>query len=243
LQPASIAPGGPVSVTLDGQTLEGVSPSGADGKIWFENNDGKWAVSHAPPLAWKGPYRYGPFKEAFGHNMIFVYGTKGSYAENAWAKAKCRLDAETWWYRGNGSVDVMTDVEFDPGKEPDRGIVLYGNADNNAAWSALLGGSQVQVRRGAVEIGTHIIHGEDLACLFCRPRPGSDIASVAVIAGTGVVGSRLTDRVPYLSAGVAYPDCTVFGVETLSKGVAGVRAAGFFGTDWSVAKGDFVWRD
>jgi hypothetical protein len=58
-----------------------------------------------------------------------------------------------------------------------------------------------------------------------------------------MVGLRLTDRIPYLTAGVAYPDCTIFGTETLSKGRAGVRAAGFFGMDWGIASGDFVWRD
>jgi predicted esterase len=243
LQPAQIASGGPVHVKLDGQTLPGLPQPGRGGKIWFVHNGDKWDVGDAPPLDWKGPHRYGPFKEAFGNNMMFVYGTKGSPAENAWAKAKSRFDAETWWYRGNGSVDVVPDVEFDSAKEPDRGIILYGNADNNAAWAALLGGSPVQVHRGAIEIGTRVIHGEDLACLFCRPRPGSDRASIAVITGTGIVGSKLTDRVPYFSAGVAYPDCTVFGVETLSKGFAGVRAAGFFGMDWSVTNGDFLWRD
>ena len=243
LRPTAIAPTDPVSVTLDGQKLADLSPTGRGGKIWFDNKDGQWAVGAAALLTWKGPLRYGPFKEAFGHEMMFVYGTKGSPEENAWAKAKSRLDAETWWYRGNGSVDVMPDVEFDPAKEPDRGVVLYGNADDNTAWPALLGQSPVQVRRGQVQIGTHVFHGEDLSCLFCRPRPGSDRACVAVIAGSGLVGSRLTERVPYFTAGVAYPDCTVFGVETLSKGVAGVRAAGFFGMDWSVDKGDFVWRD
>jgi predicted esterase len=243
LRTDQIAPGGPVTVKLDGQTLADLAQPGHDGKIWFENKDGKWTVGDAPPLTRKGPHRYGPFKEAFGHDMMFVYGTKGSPAENAWAKAKSRLDAESWWYRGNGAVDVVPDVEFNAAKEPDRGVVLYGNADNNAAWGALLGNSPVQVRQGVVEIGSHAIHGEDLACLLCRPRPGSDTASVAVVAGTGVVGSKLTDRVPYLTAGVAYPDCTVFGVETLSKGDAGVRAAGFFGMDWSVDKGDFAWRE
>jgi len=243
LRPGQIAPGGLVSVTLDGQPIEGLPQPGRGGKIWFEHNGEKWAAGDAPPHDWKGLRRYGPFKEAFANNMMFVYGTKGNAAENAWARAKSRFDAETWWYRGNGSVDVIPDVEFDSAKEPDRGVVLYGNADNNAAWAALLGGSPVQVRRGAVEIGTRAIRGDDLACLFCRPRPGSDRASVAVIAGTGIVGSRLTDRVPCFLSGVAYPDCTVFGVETLSKGVAGVRAAGFFGMDWSVDNGDFVWRD
>ena len=122
-------------------------------------------------------------------------------------------------------------------------MVLYGNADNNAAWALLLGQSPVQVRRGAVRIGDREQRGENLACLFCRPRPGSDIASVAVISGSGIIGLKLTDRVPYFMAGVAYPDCTVFGPETLSNGYEGVRVAGYFGNDWSVEKGEFAWRE
>jgi hypothetical protein len=213
------------------------------GRVWFENSGKQWTPSDAPPSFWKGPLRYGPFREAFGHRMIFVYGTKGSAEENDWAVAKSRFDAESWWYRGNGSVDVMPDVEFDPTKEPDRGVVLYGNANNNSAWTTLLADSPVQVRRGVLEVGSRAFRGDSLACLFCRPRRGSDRACVAVVSGTGLVGLRLTDRTPYLSAGIAYPDCTVFGVETLSQGTAGVRAAGFFGNDWKVETGDFVWRN
>ena len=234
-----IASGGPVEVTLDGQAQEGISGK----RAWFENSGGKWTPGGRFPATWKGPNRYGPLKEAFGNRMVFVYGTRGSPAENAWAISKSRFDAETWWYRGNGSVDVVPDVDFDTTKEPNRGVVLYGNADNTSVWAALLGDSPVQVRQGVVDVGTHSYRGDDLACLFCRPRPGSDRACVAVVSGTGIVGLRLTDRVPYLSAGVAYPDCTVFGIETLSTGSAGVRAAGFFGMDWRVGSGDFVWRD
>ena len=175
--------------------------------------------------------------------MIFVYGTKGSPEENAWSAAKSRFDAESWWYRGNGSVDVIPDVEFDPAKEPDRGVILYGNADNNGAWAALLSDSPVQVRRGVIQVGAHEFHGDSLACLFCRPRRSSDRACVAVVGGSGLVGLKLTDRVPYLGAGVAYPDCAVFGIDTLSQGTAGIRAAGFFGMDWGVDTGDFVWRE
>jgi len=64
-----------------------------------------------------------------------------------------------------------------------------------------------------------------------------------VISGTGVSGLRLTDRVPYFIAGIAYPDCCVFGVDSLTKGRAGVRAAGYFGNDWSVENGEFAWRE
>jgi hypothetical protein len=55
-----------------------------------------------------------------------------------------------------------------------------------------------------------------------------------------MAGLRLTERVPYFLAGVAFPDCTVFGVETLRGGAKGVRGAGYFGNDWSVEHGEFA---
>ena len=238
-----VKPGGKITVELDGQKVENISRPEREQKIWFERAGQKWVLSTAAPLSQKGPHRYGPFKEAFGNNMIFVYATTGTAEENAWAYAKARFDAETWWYRGNGSVDVVPDVEFDAAKDQDRGVVLYGNAENNSAWPSLLAQSPVQVRRGVVEIGGREQRGEDLACLFCRPRPGSDRASVVVISGSGVVGLKLTDRVPYFMAGVAYPDCTVFGPETLAKGIDGVRVTGYFGNDWSVDQGEFAWKE
>jgi hypothetical protein len=189
----------------------------------------------------KGPERYGPFKDAFRHRMVFVYGTKGTAAENAWALAKARMDAETFWYRGNGSIDVIPDTAFNPNSEPDRSVILYGNADSNDAWPALLSDSPVQVSRNKVRIGNHTLAGDDLACLFLRPRPGSAVACVGVVSGTGVPGMKLTDRLGYLRSGEAFPDCIVVGPEVLRDGVKGVRAAGFFGNDWSVDHGDFAW--
>ena len=63
-----------------------------------------------------------------------------------------------------------------------------------------------------------------------------------MISGSGIAGLRLTTRVPYFMAGVAYPDCTVFDTDTLTKGNEGVRVAGYFGNDWSVQNGEFAWR-
>ena len=44
-----------------------------------------------------------------------------------------RFDAEQWQYRGNGAVDVLPDVELDPRGR--RNVILYGNADTNAAYT------------------------------------------------------------------------------------------------------------
>ena len=174
--------------------------------------------------------------------MLFVVGTKGSPEENAWALRKARFDAENFWYRGNGFIQIVLDSSFDPAKDPNHNVVLYGNADTNAAWSALLGKGPVQVKSGSIVVGGRETKGDDLGCLFVRPRPGSHVASVGAVCGTGVKGMRLTDRLPFFVSGVGYPDCVLFGPEALTTGLTGVKAAGFFGNDWSVERGEFVWR-
>jgi hypothetical protein len=228
-------------IELDGQTLSGVSVPPTR-QLWLAREGETWRLVSPPSPALKGPERCGPFKQAFRHRVLFVYGTCGTPEENAWAFAKARYDAETFWYRGNGAVDVMTDAEFDPARERDRSVILYGNAETNTAWRTLLAGSPVIVRRGVLRIGSRAFTGSDLACLFVRPRPGSAQAEVGVVGGTGPGGMRLTDRLPYFLSGVEYPDLLVLGPETLAEGSKGVRAAGFFGPDWGVETGEFAWQ-
>lgn len=100
----------------------------------------------------------------------------------------------------------------------------------------------MQVGPGRLRIGDRELEGDNLACLFVRPRPRSDRAMVGAVSGTGLRGMRLTDRLPYFISGVGYPDCLVLGPEILTDGMAGVRAAGFFGVDWEVGSGEFVWK-
>ena len=229
---------------LDGQGIRAnASPHAAT--IDLERTVKKWVLAEAPlASSQKTAVRCGPFKSAFNRRFMLVYGTKGTAEEDVWAFNKARFDAETFWYRGNGSVDVMADVEFNPRDDTsrDRSVILYGNADTNAAWDALLHDSPVQVHRGRITIGERTMNGDDLACLMIRPRPGSDIASVGVVAGTGAIGARITDRLAYFVSGVAYPDCIVFDGSSLARGGLGIRAAGSFGNDWSVERGEFAWQ-
>lgn len=242
LLPAATIPDQPLTIKLDGDTLSlETIPAGQD-RVWLQRSDTKWSLASTPSKAQKGPHRYGPFKEAFQHRMVFVVGTQGTPLENAWAQSKARFDAEQWWYQGNGAVDIIADSEFEAENYPDRSVILYGNAKTNSAWSELLGESPVQVDRKGVNIGKRRVEGKDLACLFLRPRSDSDEACVAVVSGTGVTGQQLTNRLQYFLAGSNLPDCIILGLDMLHKGKGGIRVAGFFGTDWSVEKGDFVWQ-
>ena len=239
-----LKPDEPIEVELDGQKLEGMAWPVADvagaPTIWLLREGEKWSQCGQPAPLLKGPHRYGTFKDAFRHHVVLVYGTRGSPDENAWALAKARFDAETFWYRGNGSMELVPDSEFDPNQDRDCNVIIYGNAETNSVWPSLLAESPVQVRRSKIEFGDRVERGEQFGCLFVRPRPQSDRAVVGVVGGTGLAGMRLTDRLPYFISGVAYPDCVMFGPEILTEGVPGVRIAGFFGIDWSIANGEFV---
>jgi len=237
----ALPPGEPIVVELDGQKIENIPWPDGEVQVRLSRDGEQWKTIEDVSPNLKGPQRYGPFKEAFRNRMMFVYGTAGTPEENAWSFCKARYDAETFWYRGNGSIDVVPDIVFDAAAEPDRNVILYGSADTNAAWASLLPESPVQVRRGTVRVGERELTGDDLSCLFIRPRPGSDRALVGVVTGSGLPGMRLTDQLPYFVSGVAYPDCTVLASDILTDGTAGIRAAGFFGVDWSVEHGEFAW--
>jgi len=241
-----LAVDGPVSVTIDDQALGTVALPAKGTRIAFvrdSDNHSRWTAADGPLSPdQKGPHRYGPFKDAFRHRVVFVYATNGTPAENEWAWAKARFDAETFWYRGNAAVEVIPDHAFTLEAYTNRSVIIYGHADANLAWPLLLADSPVQVRRGVVTVGERTFRGDDLGCLLVRPRPDSGVASVGVVAGTGVVGLRLNDRLRTFVSGIGYPDCLVFGPEVLREAPpAGVRAAGFFGMDWKITSGTFAW--
>lgn len=252
-----LVPGAPLHLELDGQKIEDIAwpaaaPKTAGPVLLAARQDDHWQLQAAFPPAEKNPLRSGPFREAFRNHMIFVYATQGTGEENAWALRKARYDAETFWYRGNGSVALMSDREWVADLTPKHSrrhesvqannVILYGNADNNAAWPVLLATSPVQVRRGQVRVGSHVFSGDDLACLFLQPDPRNKIALVGVVSGSGAPGLRLTERMPYFLSGAGFPDCLVVSPDMLTKGVSGIRAAGFFGLDWQVTTGEFAWH-
>jgi poly(3-hydroxybutyrate) depolymerase len=230
----------PIAVELDGQRLPGVPWPDGQSQAWLERRNGVWAAVSEPSPDLKGSRRYGTFKEVFRNRPVFVFGTKGTAEENAWAFDKARYDAEKLWYQGNGSVDVVRDVDFDPSAEPDRNVILYGNGDTNAAWKKLFPENPVLVARGRARIGERSIPGRDLCCILVRPRPGSACASAGAVSGTSVAGMKLANRIPYLSPGINLPDCTVFDPRVLMEGDAGILVTGFFGLDWDFESGEFV---
>lgn len=209
----------------------------------FILNDNTWSSVMGFHPRQKSVMRHGMFKDAFRNNMIFIVGTTGTEEETRANTAKALFDAETFLYRGNGSPTVLRDIDFEPRQFPSLNLILYGNADNNGLWDTLLARSPIVVNRQGVFIDGIPVEGEDLAAIFIRPNRIRKLPSVGVVAGTSPLAMRLTEQLPYFVSGIHYPDFTVFSPDMLLEGETGIRAAGFFGTDWSVKDGEFVLRD
>lgn len=228
------------TVELDGQTL----PVGqARGKMVLRRQAGQWSVGRPVEAHEKRPGRTGPFKMAFNRRMLFVVGTRGTLAENAWAMAKARFDSEQWLYRGNGAVDIVTDVEATHEFARGRNVILYGNEDTNSAFGTFLRGSPISVRRSGIQVGGRSVGPRDAAILYVYAKSGDPEGLVAVVGGTTLRGKRVTDRLPYLAAANAYPDWTVFTPEVFTTGLQGVAAAGNFDNQWRFDPATSRFRD
>lgn len=233
----------PITVDLDGQEIAEIPYPEKAGSLWLGLKDGKWSRIEQPPAEHKGPHRYGSIKDELKHRFLFVYGTDGTEEENSWAFGKARYDAETFWYRGNGSIDIIKDSAFDPERFADRTVVLYGNADTNSAWVSLLKDSPVEVRRGQVHIAERSFKGEDLSAYFIQPRRDSKVASVIAVAGSGPAGMRSSYFVSFFQSFVRYPDCLITRVDSEDSRNSENVAVGFFGLDWTVENGEFAFAD
>ncbi len=226
---------GDVTATIDGAEI--VVPRSPGTPVLIRRDGGAWSILPKLDPGEKSPARGGAFKDAFRNNVLLVVGTAGSPEENAQLLAKARYDSETFWYRGNATLPIVLDSEFDPASEPDRNIVLYGNAGTNRAWGHLLAECPLHIAPGLLCLGEAEMAAPGLAVLMIRPRPGSDTASVGVIAGTDPEGFRLAGRVPYFVSGVAVPDYLIVAPDAMESGVEGIVGAGFFDNQWRLPPG------
>ncbi len=156
----------------------------------------------------------GSFKRAFDRDFVMVYGTAGSDEVDAWALAKARFDAETWWYRGNGYAKVLRDVDVVAADVAGRNVIVYGPAEHQV-WAAFAGANprvpadvtfaarEASVREGAEGLGGWMmLFGASDRLGDAR---GADLPTIAVISGESVAAMRALDRLPIFSSGVMIP--------------------------------------
>lgn len=228
------------AVEIDGVRLE--IPGGDSETVHLVLAENGWGLGDAPSGSRKNPDRAGPFTDVFRNGFVFVVGTRGDREENRWALEKAVCDAQMYWYINNATPEIVTDTMFEPGRHPDRSVVLYGNASTNAAWDAVLGSPPIRIERGRVVTDERTFEGDDLACLFVYPRLGSERALVGVVGGTGITGMRSTDTLRYMLPSVTVPDWVIFESSVWSDPVSGVVGAGYFDAGWRLAPDQTAWN-
>ncbi|MCF0070101.1 prolyl oligopeptidase family serine peptidase [Dyadobacter sp. CY261] len=234
----AFVPGSKLKIVLDSQAPIEYDVIGSE--TIHLKNEGSWKLAGPPAVTEKNAERSGTLKDAFRNRMVYVYATGGNADEKAWAFEKATFDAESWYYRGNGAVDIVADKDFDPQQFKDRGVILYGNKTTNLAWDKILKNCPVTVTNGKIDVGGKQFAGNNLAAYFIYPRSDSKTASVTVISGTGKLGFQAANANQYFSGGSGFPDLMIFSADMLRDGIKEVKMSGFFGNDWSVEKGEFV---
>ena len=231
-----------ITIALDSTgTLQYTTQSDNDSVCFVKEND-QWRMAEKPAASAKGPLRYGTFKDPFNNKMIFVYGTKGTAAENEWSFNKARYDAETWYYRGNGSMDIMADNEYNREKYAGRNVIVYGNAATNSVYNLLLAGCPVRVERNTITAGSHSYNGDDLGAYFVWPMKDEANTSVGVIAGTGIKGMMAANANQYFAGASGFPDFMVFRLTMLQKGAGGISMTGFFDNNWKLSDTEAIFN-
>ncbi len=234
-----IVAGTKIKIVLDSLPPVLYTTTGLTDSLFLLREPHAWIVSTRPGIQQKNPLRYGTLKEAFNNRMVFVYGTSGSREENEWSLNKARYDAETWYYRGNGAVDIVADKEFAADRYAGRGVILFGNAVTNSAWKSLLEDCPIRVERGRVSAGDKSWEGDDLGACFVWPLRNSPVTSVAVIGGSGLKGMEAANANQYFAGASGFPDFMIFRLDMLRLGSAGLVTAGFFDNDWKLAPGEW----
>ncbi|MHA4811465.1 alpha/beta hydrolase-fold protein [Flavitalea flava] len=237
---ADFGPGTIIKIGLDDLSQLAYTTVSAEDSLFLLREQDAWKIVKRPEADQKGPQRYGTLKDAFTNHMVFVYGTIGNEKENQWSLNKARYDAETWYYRGNGAVDIISDKEYSQTAYPGRNVILYGNASTNASWKLLLPTCPIQVERNKVRAGDRVWEGDSLGVYFVWPLRNSPIGSVAVIGGSGLKGMEAANANQYFAGASGFPDFMVFGLDMLQTGErgGGLKIAGFFDNDWKLTKAE-----
>lgn len=226
----------PSTIVVDNQTIK---PTSTD-NIHLIRKDNKWVEIADINPSEKHAERQGGFKMAFNNNVVFVYATHGNKETNEWYLNKARFDAETFLYRGNGSIDIVSDREFKATDYKDRNVVIYGNADNNSAWKQLLKESTIRVTDNKITFGDTTFTGKDLGTYFIYPRADSETALIGVVAGSGNEGMKALYTNDYFSGITGFPDFMIFNVDWIKDNPEGIITSGFFGNDWGIKTGNFA---
>jgi hypothetical protein len=231
---------GRVQVEVDGKKVG--RRSSLPSRLTFHREGEAWkpGAARASGLT-KTPAQYGPTKQVMMKPFIIIYGTQDSGLVD-FLRHSATQEAMRWWLIGNGSAEVLPDTAVTDKLARQYNLVLLGGPNENSVTRRAQAGLPVQVRQGRMYLGGDEL-GDSLAALSVFPSPFNPERLVLVRMGTDADNTRLSLFWGIASSSTGIPDFVIFDQAVRRYGWAGVRAAGFFDSNWSLSPSSAYLRE
>jgi len=184
----------------------------------------------------KTPVLHGPIKQAFFSPFLFVYGTLGDEPETNVNLHRARVMAQKWWWRANGTVQILADTSVTREQIRRYNLILFGGPASNRITRRINPDLPLSIADDHIELGDRKISGEDLAVQFLYPNPLNNRKFVVVLGGDSPEGEKLAMTLGTFYSGAGLPDFLIYDRAVKEKGWGGIIAAGFFDERWKVSE-------
>ncbi|MGQ9678554.1 MAG: prolyl oligopeptidase family serine peptidase [bacterium] len=196
-------------------------------------------VVHKTPKGWR-PGRaktarihktfelYGPAKQVVMKPFAIVYGTQNPALVEI-LRHSATQEALRWFLIGNGTTEIFPDTALIP---LNRNLILLGGPAENRLTKKIARQLPLTIHAGKLHSPLAGLGGESLAVILTYPNPLNPEKLALVRMGTDPQSTNLSLFWGVISSGTAIPDFIVFDQRVRKFGWNGVRAAGFFNSDW-----------
>lgn len=180
----------------------------------------------------KSPAFFGPIKKAYFSPFILIYGTQGDSDSAEINLHHARVEAQNWWLRGNGYVEIIPDIEVNSETIHRYNLILFGGPETNAVTAKIMKDLPVSIKNNRLIIDRQEIEKDDVAFQMVYPNPLNPEKYVVIKGGTSPKGEELAGLFNVIYSGSGLPDFIVYDETVKEKGWAAIIAAGFFDLNW-----------
>lgn len=175
----------------------------------------------------------GPIRDVFLDRVTFVYGS----GDEGTRRANREVAESFGRFHSGMDIDypVVPDVELGADVASHGSLVLVGTARDHSLLARLAARLPVTATARGIAIGDQLIAGADVGAIFIHPNPEHPNHYVVVITAPSPAGIWRALSLPRLLPDfVVYDRALADAATEQVLGTAKVRAAGFFGNDWSL---------
>lgn len=229
---------GPLTVTVNGQTLNGITPDTEGAVPLLLSAEGKWQVGRMDPKALrKRVGAEGPVDEVFLRPFAVVYGTRTETAddERALVEEAVAFSVE-WERRYGGRPRVFSDRDITVEDTQRYSVVFFGRPDQNTALAAFAPRLPIRIERDSITAFGQTWRGPDVGAIFCYPNPYDPSRMLVIYAALGPEGyHQMNTRFGnWFNWGVydnrKWFDYAVYDARTVNPET--YLVAGFFNAEW-----------